>query len=63
MVAGTVQTTTATSSPAVEAPVAPTTTDSGRPVAPEFSLELGNGGTYTLSERARPVYLVFWAEW
>ena len=61
--AGTVQTTTATSSPAVEAPVAPTTTDSGRPVAPDFSLELGNGGTYTLSEAARPVYLVFWAEW
>jgi hypothetical protein len=62
--AGTVQTTTtATSSPVVEAPVAPTTTDSGRPVAPEFSLELGNGGTYTLSEGARPVYLVFWAEW
>lgn len=62
--AGTVETTTsATSSPAVETAVAPPTTDSGRPVAPDFSLELGDGGTYTFSEGARPVYLVFWAEW
>jgi hypothetical protein len=63
-VAATVQsTTTAPSSPAVETTVAPPTADSGRPVAPDFSLELGNGETYTLSEGARPVYLVFWAEW
>lgn len=41
----------------------PGTTDSGRPVAPDFTLELGDGGVYTLSEGARPVYLVFWAEW
>jgi len=41
----------------------PDTTDSGRPVAPDFTLELGEGGVYTLSEGARPVYLVFWAEW
>lgn len=40
-----------------------TTTASGRPVAPDFTLELGEGGTYTLSEGAKPVYLVFWAEW
>ena len=38
-------------------------TVSGRPVAPDFTLALGDGGTYTLSEGAKPVYLVFWAEW
>ncbi len=40
-----------------------TTTTSDRELAPDFTLELGDGGTYTLSEGARPVYLVFWAEW
>jgi hypothetical protein len=40
-----------------------TETTSGRPSAPDFSLELGEGGTYTLSGGAKPVYLVFWAEW
>jgi hypothetical protein len=24
---------------------------------------LGDGGTYTLSEGEKPVYMVFWAEW
>ena len=41
----------------------PSTTASGRPVAPDFTLELNDGGTYTLSEGEKPVYLVFWAEW
>jgi len=40
-----------------------TTTTSDRDLAPDFTLELGDGGTYTLSDGARPVYLVFWAEW
>jgi hypothetical protein len=40
-----------------------TETTSGRPVAPDFTLELGDGGSYTLSKGAKPVYLVFWAEW
>ena len=31
--------------------------------APDFTLALGDGGTFVLSEEARPVYLVFWAEW
>lgn len=33
------------------------------PVAPDFTLVLGDGGSYTLSESEKPVYLVFWAEW
>lgn len=33
------------------------------PAAPDFTLELGTGGTYTLSEGSKPVFLVFWAEW
>ena len=45
-----------------EAPGA-TTALSDRPLAPDFTLELGDGGSYTLSEGAKPVYLVFWAEW
>lgn len=32
-------------------------------IAPDFSLQLGNGETFTLSEENRPVYLLFWAEW
>jgi hypothetical protein len=40
-----------------------TETTSDRPLAPDFTLELGDGGVYTLSEGAQPVYLVFWAEW
>lgn len=40
-----------------------TETTSGRPLAPDFTLALGDGGSYTLSEGAKPVYLVFWAEW
>jgi hypothetical protein len=39
------------------------TTSSDRPLAPDFTLQLGEGGTYTLSEGSKPVYLVFWAEW
>lgn len=46
-----------------DAPPDTTTTTSDRPVAPDFTLELGNGGAYTLSTGEKPVYLVFWAEW
>ncbi len=41
----------------------PTTTLSDRPLAPDFTLGLADGGEYTLSQGAKPVYLVFWAEW
>jgi hypothetical protein len=40
-----------------------TSTTSGRDIAPDFVLALHAGGSYTLSEAAKPVYLVFWAEW
>lgn len=33
------------------------------PSAPDFSLQLSDGSTFMLSEEARPVYMVFWAEW
>lgn len=54
----------ATTAPdATTVPSATATTDSGRPVAPDFTLELDDGSSYTLSEGQKPVYLVFWAEW
>lgn len=49
----------ATTSTTLEA----TGTTSGRPAAPDFTLELGAGGAFTLSEGTKPVYLIFWAEW
>ena len=34
------------------------------PAAPDFTLTLGTGSdTFTLSDEAKPVYMVFWAEW
>ena len=45
------------------APDAPSTTMSDRPLAPDFTLALADGGEFTLSETSKPVYLVFWAEW
>ena len=33
------------------------------PDAPDFTLALGEGGSFTLSDEHRPVYLLFWAEW
>lgn len=40
-----------------------TSTAPDRQIAPDFTLKLGDGGQYTLSDGAKPVYLVFWAEW
>ncbi len=40
-----------------------TSTTSDRPIAPDFTLSLGGGGSYTLSEGTKPVYMIFWAEW
>ena len=38
-------------------------TTSETPVAPDFELALGDGGTFRLSDETKPVFLVFWAEW
>lgn len=60
---GRVDETAPTSTATTEPAAATTETTTGRPLAPDFTLELGDGGEYTLSEGERPVYLVFWAEW
>lgn len=60
---GTASTTSDGSSGSTSTPPGETTTTSGRQTAPDFTLELGDGGTYTLSEGEKPVYMVFWAEW
>lgn len=58
-----------TSPPSIEGSTSSSTTPSSstvteaRNAAPDFTLGLGDGGTFVLSEEARPVYLVFWAEW
>jgi hypothetical protein len=55
----------ATTPPSSPAP-SPTTTVRPRPDgedAPDFTLALGQGGSFTLSLEQKPVYMVFWAEW
>ena len=44
-------------------PATAAVTDFDGPVAADFSIDLNATGSFTLSEEARPVYLVFWAEW
>lgn len=57
----------ATTQPAVTTTPGGTATTSvgadDRPVAPDFTLTLEPEGEFVLSEAAKPVYLVFWAEW
>ena len=53
---------TATTEPAPVGETATTVEATGE-VAPDFTLALGEGGTFTLSEENKPVLLVFWAEW
>jgi hypothetical protein len=33
------------------------------PDAPEFVLSLGQGGEFSPSGEAKPIYIIFWAEW
>lgn len=33
------------------------------PPAPDFELLLADGSTFRLSDEAKPVYMIFWAEW
>lgn len=53
----TTSTTVAEGTPAPEVPEGPT--------APDFTIALGEDRTetFTLSQGAKPVYMVFWAEW
>lgn len=41
----------------------PSTLVADGPAAPDFTLDLGSGGRFTLSDEQKPVYMVFWAEW
>lgn len=53
-----------TSTPTVSASTSSATSvPEVRDTVPDFTLALGDGGTFVLSQEARPVYLVFWAEW
>lgn len=53
----------ATSAPTATTGGSVTTTTVTGDAAPDFALDLGSGGTFVLSEEARPVFMVFWAEW
>ncbi|MCL1592834.1 MAG: hypothetical protein M3132_00600 [Actinomycetia bacterium] len=33
------------------------------PVAPDFTMPLADGGSFTLYDEQKPVYMIFWAEW
>jgi uncharacterized membrane protein len=55
-----------TAAPGTTVPGAVTTTSRVPPegdAAPDFTLALGEGGEFTLSDEQKPVYMVFWAEW
>jgi hypothetical protein len=54
--------TTATSPSTDDAPATERERPDG-PDAPDFTLALGQGGSFTLSAEQKPVYMVFWAEW
>lgn len=57
--------TTVPISPVTTSAVSTSTTEDPTPavLAPDFTLVLGDGGSFTLSESDKPVYLLFWAEW
>lgn len=54
-----------TDTSAAESPATSSTRDKPEgPDAPDFELALGGpGGTFSLSGEAKPVFMVFWAEW
>ncbi|NHZ70745.1 MAG: hypothetical protein GWP18_03805 [Proteobacteria bacterium] len=37
--------------------------DTAAPVAPDFTMALADGGSFTLYDEQKPVYMIFWAEW
>lgn len=56
-------TTVASTAGTAPATTGETAADPDAAVAPDFTLELGSGGEFALSEETKPVYMVFWAEW
>lgn len=58
-------TTTNDSSDSVDTTSATSSTKPEGPAAPDFTLALGASGSesLTLSEEAKPVFMIFWAEW
>lgn len=62
---GPAATTASPSVPATTGPVstAPPVPAPNGPPAPDFTLAMGDGTSFTLSEEARPVFMIFWAEW
>ena len=52
-----------TSAPNDLPPATAAVTDFDGPAAEDFTVDLNKNGAFTLSEEARPVYMVFWAEW
>ena len=57
--------TTAAPSPTESEPQTTTTAVSEPlgPPAPDFTLDLYGGGTFSLSQQTTPVVMIFWAEW
>jgi hypothetical protein len=43
--------------------IAPEATTPDGPSAPDFTLALGDGTSFSLSEESKPVYMIFWADW
>jgi len=33
------------------------------PLAPDFTMALASGESFTLSGEQKPIYMIFWAEW
>ncbi|MFV1999196.1 MAG: hypothetical protein ACC654_02415 [Acidimicrobiia bacterium] len=33
------------------------------PIAPDFTMALASGESFTLSGEQKPIYMIFWAEW
>jgi thiol-disulfide isomerase/thioredoxin len=55
--------TSITPAPSVEGTTSTTAPEPDPDLAPDFTLELADGGSFTLYQSERPVYVIFWAEW
>jgi cytochrome oxidase Cu insertion factor (SCO1/SenC/PrrC family) len=55
--------TTQTESSATTSPGSSPAAKPEGPEAPDFTLALASGDSFTLSAEQKPVYMIFWAEW